>query len=195
MLLIADILERVESKKVFTKLDLRWEYNNIRIKEGDKWKMVFTIYIGAYEPTIMYFRLTNSPAIFQTMINNLFHNIINQGSMATFIDNIIVAIGTEEGHNEIVEKVLKQLEENDLFVKPEKYWWKVKEVEFLEVVIELKRVKMQKEKVEGVLNWPMLRNIKEVQKFLELANYYRWFIKDFARIAALLHQLVRKEKK
>ena len=83
--------------------------------------MVFTIYIGAYEPTIMYFRLTNSPAIFQTMINNLFHNIINQGSMATFIDNIIVAIGTEEGHNEIVEKVLKQLEENDLFVKPEKY--------------------------------------------------------------------------
>jgi len=69
----------------------------------------------------MYFRLTNSPAIFQTMINNLFHDIINQGSMATFIDNIIVAMETEEGHDEIVEKVLKQLEENDLFVKPEKY--------------------------------------------------------------------------
>jgi len=157
--------------------------------------MVFTIYIGVYEPTIMYFRLTNSPAIFQTMINNLFHNIINQGSMATFIDNIIVAIGTEEGHNEIVEKVLKQLEENDLFVKPEKYWWKVKEIEFLGVVIGPKRVEIQKEKIEGVLNWPIPRNVKEMQKFLGLANYYRQFIKDFAKLAVLLHMLVRKEEK
>ena len=93
--------------------------------------------------------------------------------MATFIDDIIVAIEMEEEHDEVVEEVLKQLKENNLFVKPEKYWWKVKEVEFLEVVIELKRVEMQKEKVEGVLNWPTLRNIKEVQKFLGLANYYR----------------------
>ena len=129
------------------------------------------------------------------MMNDLFHNLINQGNMATFIDDIIVAIEMEEEHDEVVEEVLKQLKENNLFVKPEKYWWKVKEVEFLEVVIELKRVKMQKEKVEGVLNWPMLRNIKEVQKFLGLANYYRQFIKDFVKLAAPLHVLVRKEKK
>ena len=115
--------------------------------------------------------------------------------MATFIDDIIVAIEMEEEHDEVVEEVLKQLKENNLFVKPEKYWWKVKEVEFLEVVIELKRVKMQKEKVEGVLNWPMLRNIKEVQKFLGLANYYRQFIKDFVKLVAPLHVLFRKEEK
>ena len=101
----------------------------------------------------------------------------------------------EKGHNEIVEEVLKRLEENDLFVKPKKYWWKVKEGEFLGVVIGLKGVEMQKEKVEGVLNWPMLRNVKEVQKFLELANYYRQFIKDFAKLTALLHVLVRKKEK
>jgi len=71
----------------------------------------------------------------------------------------------------------------------------VREVEFLGVVISPKRVEMQKEKVEGVLNWPAPRNIKEVQKFLGLANYYRRFIKDFAKIAALLHVLVRKEQK
>jgi len=129
------------------------------------------------------------------MMNDLFHNLINQGNMATFIDDIIVAIEMEEEHDEVVEEVLKQLKENNLFVKPEKYWWKVKEVEFLEVVIELKRVKMQKEKVEGVLNWPMLRNIKEVQKFLELANYYRQFIKDFVKLVAPLHVLFRKEEK
>jgi len=94
-----------------------------------------------------------------------------------------------------VEEVLRRLEENNLFVKPEKYKWKVREVEFLGVVISPKGEEIQKKKVEGVLNWPAPRNIKEVQKFLGLANYYRRFIKDFARIAAPLHMLVRKEQK
>jgi len=80
-------------------------------------------------------------------------------------------------------------------MKPEKCQWKVKEVEFLRVVIGPKGVEMQKDKVEGVLNWPTLRNIKKMQKFLGLANYYRQFIKDFAKLTALLHMLVRKEEK
>ena len=71
--------------------------------------------------------------------------------MATFIDNILVATDTKEGHDELVEEVLKRLEENDLFVKPKKCRWKVREVEFLGVVIGPKRVEMQKKKVEGVL--------------------------------------------
>jgi len=133
------------------------------------------MYIGAYEPTVMYFGLTNSPATFQIIMNNLFHNLINQGDTATFIDDILVATDTEEGHNELVEEVLKRLEENDLFVKPEKCKWKVREVEFLGVVIGPKRVEMQKEKVERVLNWLAPRNVKEVQKFLGLANYYRCY--------------------
>jgi len=143
----------------------------------------------------MYFGLTNSPATFQTMMNDIFWDLINQGDMATFIDNILVATDTKKGHDELVEEVLKRLEENNLFVKPEKCKWKEREVEFLGVVIGPKGVEMQKEKVERVLNWLPPRNIKEVQKFLGLANYYRRFIKDFARIAALLHVLVRKEQK
>ena len=107
----------------------------------------------------------------------------------------MVATDIKEGHDELVKEVLRRLEENDLFVKPEKYKWKVREVEFLEVVISPKGVEMQKKKVEGVLNWPAPRNVKEVQKFLGLANYYRRFIKDFAKIAAPLHVLVRKEQK
>ena len=105
-----------------------------------------------------------------------------------------MATDTEEGHDELVE-VLKRLEENNLFVKPEKCKWKVREVEFLEVIISPKGVEMQKKKMEGVLNWPVPRNVKEVQKFLGLANYYRRFIKDFAKIVVLLHVLVRKEQK
>jgi len=193
--LIADILDGVGKRKVFTKLDLRWGYNNVRIKEGDEWKVAFTTHIGAYEPTVMYFGLTNSPTTFQAMMNDLFRDLINQGDTATFIDNILVATDTEEGHDELVEEVLRRLEENDLFVIPEKCKWKVREVEFLGVVTGPKEVEMQKEKVEGVLNWPAPRNIKEVQKFLGLANYYRRFIKDFARIVAPLHMLVRKEQK
>jgi len=105
---------------MFTKLDLRWGYNNVRIKEGDKWKAAFTMHIGAYEPTVMYFGLTNSSATFQTMMNNLFRDLINQKDMVTFIDNILVAIDMEEGHDKLVEEILKRLEENNLFVKPEK---------------------------------------------------------------------------
>ena len=102
------------------KLDLRWKYNNIRIKEGIKWKAVFTMHIGAYEPTVMYFGLMNSSATFQIMMNNLFRDLINQGDTAIFIDDILVAIDIEERYNELVEEVLKRLEKNDLFVKPEK---------------------------------------------------------------------------
>jgi len=129
------------------------------------------------------------------MMNDLFQDLINQGDMAIFIDDILVATDIKKRHNELVEEVIKRLEENDLFVKPEKCKWKVRGVEFLGVVIGPKGVEMQKEKIEKVLNWPVPRNIKEVQKFLGLANYYRRFIKDFARIAAPLHVLVRKEQK
>jgi len=143
----------------------------------------------------MYFGLTNSPATFQTMMNDLFRDMVNQGNMAMFIDDIIVTMDTEEGHNEIVEEVLKRLEESNLFVKPEKCRWKVRKVEFLEVVIGPGGVRMQKEKVDGVLSWLTLRSAKDMQKFMGLANYYRRFIQDFSRIAKPLNMLVEKNRK
>jgi len=103
------------------KLDLRWRYNNVRIKEEDKWKAAFTMHIGAYKPTVMYFGLTNSLTTFQTIINDLFRDLINQGDTVTFINDILVAIDTKKGYDKLVEEVLKRLEENDLFVKPKKY--------------------------------------------------------------------------
>jgi len=96
------------------------------------------------------------------MMNDLFRDMVNQGNTATFINDIIVATDTEEGHDEIVEEVLRRLEENDLFVKPEKCRWKVREVEFLGVVIGPGGVRMQKEKVDGVLSWPTPRSAKDV---------------------------------
>jgi len=149
--LILDVLENIGTKKVFTKMDLRWEYNNVRIKEGDKWKAVFTMPEGSFEPTVMFFGLTNSPATFQAMMNELLRDLTNTGKVAVFIDDVIIGMETEEGHDELVAEVIKRLEENDLYVKPEKYKWKVREVDFLDVVIGPEGIKMEKEKVKGVL--------------------------------------------
>ena len=144
---------------------------------------------------VMFFGLTNSPAMFQTMMNDLLRDLVVEEKVAVFIDDIMVAIEIEEGHNEIVEEVLRRLEENDLFVKPEKCVWKVREVGFLEVIIGEDGVRMEKEKVQGVIEWLVPKSVKDVQKFLGLANYYRWFVKDFAKIARPLHEIMRKENK
>ena len=129
------------------------------------------------------------------MINELLRDLINTGKVAVFIDDVIVGRETEEGHDELVVEVVKRLEENDLYVKPEKCKWKVREVEFLGVVIGLEGIRMEKEKVKGVLEWPTPKCVKDVQKFLGLANYYRRFIEGFATVARPLHDLVKKDKK
>ena len=193
--LISDLIDSIGKKKVFTKMDLRWGYNNVRIKEGDEWKAAFSTSEGSFEPTVMFFGLTNSPATFQVMMNDLLRDLVVEEKVAVFIDDVMVATETEEGHDEIVEEVLRRLEENDLFVKPEKCVWKVREVGFLGVIIGEDRVKMEKEKVQGVIEWPVPKSVKDVQKFLGLANYYRWFVKDFAKIARPLHEMTRKENK
>jgi len=193
--LISDVLENISTKKVFTKMDLRWGYNNVRIKEGDEWKAAFTTPEGSFEPMVMFFGLTNSPAMFQAMMNELLRDLINTGKVAAFIDDVIIGTETEEGYEELVAEVIKRLEENDLYVKPEKCRWKVREVEFLGVVIGLEGIKMEKGKVKGVLEWPTPKCVKDVQKFLGLANYYRQFIEGFASIARPLHDLVKKDKK
>jgi len=150
---------------------------------------------GSFEPTVMFFGLTNSPAIFQAMMNKLLRDLINMGKIAVFIDNVIVGMETEEGHDELVVEVIRRLKENDLYVKLEKCKWKMREVEFLGVVIGPEGIKIEKEKVKGVLEWPTPKYIKDVQKFLELANYYHWFIEGFAMVARPLHDLVKKDKK
>ena len=192
--LISDVLENIGTKKLFMKMDLRWGYNNVRIKEGDEWKTVFTTPEGLFEPTVMFFGLTNSPATFQAMTNELLRDLINMGKVAVFIDDVIVGMETEEGHDKLVAEVIKRLEENDLYVEPEKCKWKVREVGFLGVEIGPEGIKMKKEKVKGVLEWLMPTCVKNVQKFLGLENYYRWFIKGFATVARPLHDLVKRTK-
>jgi len=193
--LISDVLENIGTKKVFTKMNLRWGYNNVRIKKENEWKVAFTTPEGSFKPIVMFFRLTNSLATFQAMMNELLRDLVNIGKVAVFIDNVIIGTETEEGHDEIVVEIIRRLEENDLYVKPEKCKWKVRKVEFLGVVIGLEGIKIEKEKVKGVLEWLTPKCIKDVQKFLGLANYYCQFIEGFALIARPLYDMVKKDMK
>jgi len=153
------------------------------------------MHIGLFELTVMFFGMTNSPATFQAMINEILRDLINERKVTVFVDDILVGTETEEGHNEIVKKVLKRLEENDLYIKPEKCVWKAKKIGFLEVIIGPEGIEMEKKKVNRVLSWPEPKNIKDVRKFLGLANYYRRFIKNFTRIARPVNMFIRKDKK
>ena len=112
---------------MFIKLDLQWRYNNIWIKEQNEQKIVFTTSEELFEPTVIFFGLTNFPATFQIMINKILQDLINTGKVVSFIDNIIIRMKKEVGYDEMVEKVVKRLVENDLYVKYKnkkykKYW-------------------------------------------------------------------------
>jgi len=193
--LITNLVDSMGNKRLFTKMDLQWGYNNVCIKEGDEWKAAFTTHMGSFELVVMFFGMTNSPAMFQGMMNEIMRDLINEGKVAVFVDNVLVGTDSEEGHDEIVAEVLKRLEENDLYVKPEKCSWKTSKVNFLGVIMGQGKIEMEEEKVEEVLNWLVPKMVRDVRKFLGLTNYYRQFIKNFATLAKPLNMLTRKEKK
>jgi len=139
-------------KKVFTKIDLRWRFNNMRIKEEDKWKRAFTTHVGFFKPIVMFFGMTNLLVTFQAIMNEILRDLINEEKVTVFVNDVLVGMKTKEGHNEIVEEILRRLEENDLYIKPEKCVWKVRKIGFLGVIIGPNGIKMKKEKVDKVLS-------------------------------------------
>jgi len=110
----------------------------------------------------MFFGLKNSLATFQAMMNKLLRDLINTGKVESFIDDIMVGTESKEGHDKLLEEILERLEKNNLYMKPEKCRWKVKEVDFLEVVIRPEEIKMEEEKVKAMLDWPVPKSVKDV---------------------------------
>ena len=129
------------------------------------------------------------------MMNKILRDLINEEKVAAFVDDILVGTETEDGHDEIVKEILKRLEENDLYVKPEKCVWKARKIGFLGVVIRPNGIEIEVEKVDRILSWLEPKNVKDVRKFLGLTNYYRRFIKDFARVARPMNTLTRRDIK
>jgi hypothetical protein len=118
--LISEIMHMLRKATWFTKLDVRWGYNNIRIKEGDEEKAAFVTNRGLWEPLVMFFGLTNSPATFQCMMNDIFADLIAEGRVIVYLDDILIYSEHLEEHRSTVKEVLRILQENELFLKPEK---------------------------------------------------------------------------
>jgi hypothetical protein len=175
-------------------MDIRWGYNNIRIKEGDEWKAAFRTNRGLFEPLVMFFGLTNSPATFQTMINDIFREEIAEGWVVIYMDNILVFSKTEKDHEQHVGRILVKLREHKLSLKPEKCWFSKKEIKFLGLIISEDSITMDSGKVEAIKDWPEPRNKKELHQFLGFINFYRRFIEGFAKIAKPLAKLTGKEE-
>jgi len=108
--------------------------------------------MGSFKPTVMFFEMTNLPAMFQTMMNKILRDMINKGKVVAFVDDVLVEMEIEERYDEIIEEVLRRLEKNDLYVKLEKYVWKVWKVGFLGVIIGPNGIEIEKEKMDGVLS-------------------------------------------
>lgn len=177
--LISEIVDSAQNFKYFTALDLRWGYNNVRIKEGDEWKAAFTTKRGLFEPLVMFFGLTNSPATFQAMMNHLFADLIVTGKVRVYLDDILICSLTLEKHRTLVKEVLKRLRENDLYLNPEKCQFEQTRITHLGVILSQNKVEMDPTKVNAIINWPTPTNASHVRKFRGFANFYRRFIQDF----------------
>jgi reverse transcriptase-like protein len=184
------------NKKWFTKFDIRWGYNNICIKNGDQWKAAFKTNKGLYEPMVMFFGLTNLPATFQTMMDDIFHSEVAQGYFIIYMDDILIATeGDLKDHQKYVVHVLNILLKHDLYLKPEKCSFHKKEVEYLRVIVGNGKVKMDPTKVQVLTDWLQPTTLKQLRSFLGFRNYYKDFIADYSRLARPLHELTKKSIK
>ena len=168
--LIPDLIDKLQGAQYFTKLDVWWGYNNIRIKEGDKHKAAFKTALGLYEPLVMTFGLCNAPATFQTFMNNIFEDLLDTGQVVIYLDDILIFMHAIDQLDRLTRKVLERLERHDLFLKPKKCFFDQKHIEYLGVIISEGQVKMDQAKVHGIVNWPTPRTLKNVQAFLYQQN-------------------------
>jgi transposase InsO family protein len=187
---MSELQDRVRSAKFFTKIDLKNGFHLIRIKVGDEWKTAFRCRYGLFEYTVMPFGLTNAPASFQSMINHIFRDMLDQG-MVAFMDDILMYAETEEELHTIVMEVLQRLKDNGLCIAPDKCTWTAHKVDFLGYIVSDEGIAMASDKTQAISDWEPLRSLHDVQSFLGFANFYRRFIKDFSKIC---HPLTESTK-
>ncbi|KAL0157403.1 hypothetical protein M9458_048649 [Cirrhinus mrigala] len=189
--LVPSALEQLRTAKIFTKLDLRSAYNLIRIRAGDEWKTAFSTTSGHYEYRVMPFGLANSPSCFQAFVNDVFRDMLNRW-VIVYIDDILIYSNSYSEHVQHVRCVLQRLISHQLFAKEEKCDFHKDKISFLGYIISSEGVAMEEKKVDAVLNWPRPNTLRELQRFLGFANFYRRFIRNFSTVAAPLSAMVKK---
>src|SRR6266852_2994915 len=192
--LIREMISGLKHSKVLSKMDGWWGYNNIRIREGDEWKAAFHTKRGLFEPMVMFFELTNSPATFQAFKNEIFKDLIREEVVKVYMDDILVFTDTIEEHRRVTRRVFQILRENKLYLKAAKCEFEKDEVEFLGVIVGNGQVRMDPKKVAVILDWPVPKKKKDIQAFLGFCSFYHRFIKDFGKIAKPLTSLTGNEE-
>ena len=187
--IISDLIDTLSKAKYFTKLDVCWRYNNVCIKEGDEFKAAFWTPYGLYEPLVIFFSLTNSPATFQMMMNDIFHIEINNGFVLIYLDNILIFSPDLDTHHCQVQEILQKCHNNWLYIKPKKCTFNAIEVKYLGVIISESNITIDPVKVGVIATWPEPQTKCDFQSFLGFCNFYCRFIKEYAVIAYPLHSL------
>ncbi|KAA0054781.1 ty3-gypsy retrotransposon protein [Cucumis melo var. makuwa] len=188
---IDDLFDQLQGATVFSKIDLRSGYHQLRIKDGDVPKTAFRSRYGHYEFIVMSFGLTNAPAVFMDLMNRVFREFLDT-FMVVFIDDILIYSKTEAEHEEHLRMVLQTLRDNKLYAKFSKCEFWLKKMSFLGHVVSKAEVSVDPAKIEAVTSWTRPSTVSEVRSFMGLAGYYRRFVENFSRIATPLTQLTRK---
>ena len=193
--LISDLVDKLRHAAYFTKIDIRSGFNNIRIRKGDEWKGAFKCARGLFEPTVMFFGMCNSPATFQTMMDEILKECIDAGCVVVYVDDIMIFHADLHILRQMTKKVLDLLRKFGLYAKPEKCTFEATTVEFLGLVISKGQIRMDPVKVQGVIDWPAPKTLRQLRSFIGFLNFYRRFVKDFAKIAKPLNDLTKKDVK
>jgi len=187
--LVSELMNKLKGSHYFTKIDIRWGFNNVCIKEGNEHKAAFITNRGLFKPLVMFFGLTNLPATFQAMMNVIFQDLISAGHVIVYMDDILIFTDDITTHCLITRQVLQILLDNNLSLKLEKCVFEVEEVEYLGIIITHGTMQMDPKKVEAMASWMMPQNKKDVQQFLGFVNFYRRFVCNFASLATPLNCL------
>jgi hypothetical protein len=188
---IDDLLDQLQGAHVFSKVDLRSGYHQVRVKEEDIPKTAFRTRYGHYEFLVMSFGLTNAPAVFMDTMNRVFHDYLDQFTVV-FINDILIYSKTSEEYKEHLRKVLERLRSEKLYAKLEKCEFWLDSVSYLGHVISGEGVAVDPEKVKVVVEWTRPTSVFEIRSFLGLAGYYRRFVEGFSKLSGPLTALTRK---
>jgi hypothetical protein len=191
---INDLFDQLEGASVFSKIDLRSGYFQLKIRELDIPKTTFVTRYGSYEYTVMPFGLTNAPSYFMNMMNKVFMEFLDK-FVIVFIDNILVYSKSKEEHETHLRAILEKLREHKLYAKFSKCEFWLSEVGFLGHIVTKDGIAVDPAKVTAVTEWEPPKNVREVHSFLGLAGYCRRFIENFSKIAKPMTELLKKEKK
>ena len=192
--LIKETLMHLSQAKWFSKLDVQGAYNLIRMKEGDESKTAFRTQFELYKLLVMPFGLTNAPATFQNFINTALAPFLDTFTTA-YLDDILIYSNTLEEHKEHIGKILGELTKHGLHLKIEKCEFHRRHVKYLELIIGVEGIQMDKVKVEAIQEWPTPKRVRDVRAFPGFANFYRHFIKGYSEVIRPLTPLTRKEMK